>query len=128
MDESGKEMGRVIKCKKKCNYNTCVWINPIGNSMVIIDTEQIGKPQIPDIRKRNDFALWLKILREKTDYAYGLQEVLSYCRVMENFISSNKAKLIKYQYRLFRDLEHFSVICAAFQTFMWCVIKVLHIK
>ena len=128
IDEEGNEIGRVIKCRKKCSYNTCVWINPIGNSTVIIDIEKLGKVYVPDIRKRNDFALWLKILREKTDYAYGLQEILSYYRVMENSISSNKTKLIKYQYRLFRDVEHFSVIHAAFQTAMWCVIKVLHIK
>ena len=128
IDEKGNETGRVVKCKKKCGYNTCVWMNPIGNSTVIIDIEKLGKVYVPDIRKRNDFALWLKILRTKTEYAYGLQEVLSYYRVMENSISSNKAKLIKYQYRLFRDVEHFSAVHAAFQTAMWCVIKVLHIK
>ena len=128
IDEGGQEKGRIIRCRKKCNYNTCVWLNPIGNSTVILDIEKLGKVYVPDIRKRNDFALWLKILRTKTEYASGLQEVMSYYRVMSNSISSNKTKLIKYQYRLFRDVEHFSVIHAAFQTAMWCVIKVLHIK
>lgn len=128
MTEQGELTGKVIKCRKKCNYNNCVWTNPIGNSTVMLDAERIGKVAVPDIRKRNDFALWLKILREKADYAYGLQETLTYYRVMNNSISSNKLGLIKYQYKLFREVEHFSAVHAAFQTAMWCVIKVLHIK
>ena len=128
MTEQGELTGKVIKCKKKCSYSTCVWINPIGNSTVMLNLEKIGKVTVPDIRKRNDFALWLKILREKTDFAYGLQETLTYYRIASNSISSNKFGLIKYQYKLFRDVEHFSTVHAAFQTAMWCVIKVLRIK
>lgn len=128
MTEQGDLTGKVVRCRKKCNYNNCVWLNPIGNSTVMINVEKIGKVTVPNVRKRNDFALWLKILREKTDYVYGLQETLTYYRLMENSISSNKTKLIKHQYRLFRDVEHFSVLHAAFQTAMWCLIKVLHIK
>lgn len=128
ISESGELTGRVIKCRKKCSYTHSVWYNPIGNSTVILDVDQVGKPIVPNIRKRNDYALWLMLLRTKVDYAYGLQEVLSYYRVREGSLSKNKFKLIKPMYRLFRDVEHFSAVHAAFQTAMWCVIKVLHIK
>ena len=128
IDEQGNLSGRVIKCRKKCSYTHSVWYNPIGNSTVILDKEKVGTPVVPDIRKRNDYALWLMLLRTKVDFAYGLQEILSYYRVREGSLSKNKIKLIKPMYKLFREVEHFSVVHAAFQTAMWCVIKVLHIK
>ena len=100
----------------------------MGNSTVCIDTSVIGKVFFPLAEKREDFALWLSLLRTKVDYIYGLNEVLTYYRVTEDSVSRNKFKMIKYQYRLFRDFEHFSVIRAAYHTAMWCIVKVLGIK
>ena len=44
------------------------------------DQEALGKFEVPPIKKRNDFALWLKILK-KTDYCYGMEEVLGTYRM-----------------------------------------------
>ena len=49
-------------------------------------------------------------------------------RLSDSSALSNKFGLIKYQYRLFRAFEHFTVQRAAYQTAAWCVVKVLHIK
>ena len=65
------------------------------------DQTKIGLIQIEDLKKHNDYAMWLKII-EKSN-CYRLPECLSYYIKHENSISSgNKLKLIKYHYILFR--------------------------
>lgn len=68
---------------------------------VMYDQTKIGLIQIEDLKKHNDYAMWLKII-EKSN-CYRLSECLSYYIKHENSISSgNKLKLIKYHYILFR--------------------------
>ena len=64
---------------------------------------------MPLIKKRQDFGLWLKILK-KVDYAYNINETLGIYRIMTNSVSSNKIDLLKYNYSLFREHEKFSSI------------------
>jgi hypothetical protein len=79
---------------------------------------------MPLIQKRQDYGLWLKILK-KVDYAYGMEEVLGRYRVMSNSVSSNKLDLLKYNYRLFREYEKFSAL-KSFYYLMWNVyIKIM---
>ena len=89
--------------------------------------KKMGKFTVPNIRKRNDYALWLKMLK-KEQYVHGLPEVLMYYRVCSNSISSNKFKLIKYHWIVYRELEHLNVFRSAFHVAYWCFIKVFHLK
>ena len=77
---------------------------------VVYNAEKLGKFYVPDIKKRNDFALWLKIMHD-CDRAYGLNEVLASYRVRAGSVSSTrKSKLIKYYWELYRDIERLSNI------------------
>jgi hypothetical protein len=82
--------------------------NKIGCLTAIYNAEELGKIYMPLINKRQDYGLWLKILK-KIDYAYGIEEVLATYRILNNSISSNKVNLLKYNYRLFREHEKLSV-------------------
>ena len=82
---------------------------------------------VPNIRKRNDDALWLQILK-KEEYMYGQKEVLMEYRIRQNSVSSNKLSLIKYHWQLYREIEHLSVIRSVFHIAVWGFIKVFHIK
>jgi hypothetical protein len=64
---------------------------------------------MPLIRKRQDYGLWLKLLK-KTEYAYGLNELLAVYRVRNNSVSSNKAKAARYQWKIYRDIEKMGII------------------
>ncbi len=127
VDENGKSNGRIIKTVKKTDYNRLLLDCPVGNSTVMYNVRKMGKFEVPDIRKRNDDALWLKMLK-KEKYIYGMPEVLSQYRIRENSISSNKFKLIKYHWILYRDIEHLSVFRSAFHVCWWCFLKVFKIK
>jgi len=127
IDEDGKSLERVIKTVKKTDYNRLLLDCPVGNSTVMYDVEKMGKFEVPNIRKRNDDALWLQMLK-KEKYIWGMQDVLMRYRVRKNSISSNKIQLIKYHWKLYREIEHLSVVRSAFHVGVWCAIKVLKIK
>lgn len=127
IDESGKRLNKIIQSKKKVDYNRILLDCPVGNSTVMYNVDKLGKFEVPNIRKRNDDALWLQMLK-KEKYIWGMPEVLMQYRVRKNSISSNKFKVIKYHWILYRDIEHLSIIRSVFHIIYWCIIKVLHIK
>ena len=127
IDEDSKSLGRVIKTVKKTNYNRLLLDCPVGNSSVMYNVEKMGKFEVPNIRKRNDDALWLQMLK-KEKYIWGMPEVLMKYRIRKNSISSNKRKVIKYHWILYREIEHLNVFRSAFHICFWCFLKVFHIK
>lgn len=127
IDEEDHALNRVIKTVKKTDYNRLLLDCPVGNSSVIYDVEQMGKFEVPDIRKRNDDALWLRMLKKEM-YIWGMPDVLMKYRIRQNSISSNKLAVIKYHWILYREIEHLSVFRSAFHICWWCVIKALKIK
>lgn len=127
IDENDKRLNRTIKTIKKTDYNRLLLDCPVGNSTVVYDVEKMGKFEVPNIRKRNDDALWLQMLK-KEPYIRGMPDVLMQYRIRHNSISSNKFKVIKYHWILYREIEHLSVFRSAFHIFWWCAIKVLRIK
>ena len=127
IDEKENLLNKIIKVKKKANYDRILLDCPVGNSTVMYNVEKLGKFEVPNIRKRNDDALWLQIIK-KAKYIYGYDEVLMKYRIRQNSISSNKLSLVKYHWILYRDIEHLSVIRSSFHICYWGIIKVLHFK
>ena len=79
--------------KKYCYFSTIT---------VIYDAEKVGLIQIGNIKKNNDYAMWLKILQIVE--AYRFPKCLAYYIKHNDSISSgNKLKLIKWHYILFRN-------------------------
>lgn len=127
MDERGQLLGKIVKAVPKTNYNRLLLDCPVGNSSVMYDVRLMGKFKVPDIKKRNDDALWLQMLK-KEKYIVGIGEVLMKYRVRRSSLSSNKLQLIKYHWILYRDIEHLSILRSAFHIFYWCAIKMLKVK
>lgn len=127
IDEEGNKLNKVIKVKKRADYNRILLDCPVGNSTVMYNVEKLGKFEVPNIRKRNDDALWLQILKEEK-YIYGMPDILMEYRIRSNSISSNKLSLVKYHWQLYRKIEHLSVFRSVFHICWWGMIKVLHIK
>jgi len=82
---------------KKKMYDYCYF----STITVMYEREKIGLIQIADLRKNNDYAMWLQAI-EKSN-AYRLPECLSFYIKHDGSVSSgNKTKLIKWHYLLFR--------------------------
>ena len=92
-------------------YNYCYF----STITVIYDSEKIGLIQIANLRKNNDYAMWLKVI-EKCQ-AYRLPECLSFYIKHDDSISSgSKYKLIKWHYLLFRIGEKRNSVISALLT------------
>lgn len=127
VDEQGNPLGKVIKTIRRTSYNRLLLDCPVGNSTVMYNVRQMGKFEVPNIRKRNDDALWLQMLK-KEPYIWGMSDVLAEYRVREGSISHNKLDLVKYHWMLYRDIEHLGVFRSAFHICVWGVIKIFGIK
>lgn len=108
IDMQGNPVSGVRKVRKKSNYNELL-IHTIGNSTVIYNIEQLGKTKIPNIRKRNDYIMWIKVIK-KAGHVYGLSETLTSYRIVKGSLSRNKLTLFKYHWRIYREMEHLSII------------------
>ena len=85
------------KVNKKKMYDYCYF----STITVMYDETKVGLIQIPDIKKNNDYAMWLKAVERVDCYRYP--KCMSYYIKHEGSISSgSKFKLIKWHYLLFR--------------------------
>lgn len=125
--ENGAPIGKIIHTKPKTNYNGLLLTCPVGNSTVMYNVNRMGKFVVPDIRKRNDDALWLQMLKVEK-YIYGMDDILMHYRLRTGSISRNKFELIAYHWQLYRKIEKLSVPRSAFHIGFWCLIKMLRIK
>ena len=81
----------------------------VGCLTAIYDTEKIGKQYMPLILKRQDYGLWLKILK-LIGKTMGILEPLATYRIRKNSVSSNKVKAAKYQWKIYREIEKLSFL------------------
>lgn len=100
VDEENTFIDRVRKTPNELDYKALLKVNIIGCLTAIYDSEVLGKVYMPLIRKRQDYGLWLDILK-LVPKAYRCPGVLAVYRLRENSVSSNKFKLLRYNFELF---------------------------
>lgn len=89
--------------------------NWAGCLSVVYNAEKVGLLQIENLKKRNDYAFWLKITRRFP--CYLLEESLALYRRREGSMSSvSHWELVKSHYALFRVGEKMSVFMSALFT------------
>lgn len=108
VDENGIYLSPV-NIPLKTSYNELLKTCVIGCLTAMYDTKKLGKVYFPLIRKRQDFALWLKVLKVEA-YAYGLNEDLANYTVRSDSISANKFKAAQYNWHLYRNIEKLSIL------------------
>ncbi|XQY91536.1 teichuronic acid biosynthesis protein TuaG [Metabacillus sp. HB246100] len=117
MDEKGMSLGSIVTVPKTIDYHGLLKNTIIGCLTVMINKEKTGYFEMPNIRTRQDFALWLSILK-KGFLAYGMQETLSTYRLVPGSISSNKIKAAKKTWYVYRKVERLSILYST-----WCFIN-----
>ncbi len=119
IDENGNELGVYVSGKEhvgKFDMFSCCWP---GCLSVMYDANKIGLIQIRNIKKNNDTAMWLKVIR-KSD-CYMLPECLGKYRRRANSITPKPLwKRIWAHYPLFRVAEEMNPIAATF----WVVMNI----
>lgn len=119
MSEEGGDLGVYVSGIQKVSafaMFACCWP---GCLSVMYDAEQIGLVQIRDVRKNNDTAMWLKVVRKRP--CYLLQANLARYRRRANSITPKPLwQRIWAHYPLFRVAEEMNPLVATF----WVVMNV----
>lgn len=131
IDEASRPNGKTVTGPKKITkagmFNYC-WP---GCLTVMYDAETVGLIQIADIKKNNDYAMWLKACK-KAD-CYLLDESLAKYRKRTGSISNHGyMKLVKWHYKLFREAENqnpvSSIVLTMRNLFFGVIKKIKYVK
>lgn len=125
MNESGEALRIKVRTPKKVSYKMLLWHDYFGCLTVIYDQEKLGKIYSENIRKNNDYSLFLNILK-KENFAYSLKENLAKYRIRKGSISRNKFQTIKPHYYLIRKIEKQSVLKSITCIFSHFLIKKIY--
>lgn len=101
-DEDGYVTG-IIVCRRRESLASMSRDDKMGFLTVIYDVSQLGKIYLPKLRKRQDWALKLKLL-QICKYTYGMKEPLAYYRKRDGSISNNKRSLVKYNIAVYQNV------------------------
>jgi len=121
IDESGILCNKRIQAMPTLSYNKQRKNNYIGNLTGMYNAEELGKIYVPNIRKRQDWALWLEAIKRSKKPAKSISEDLAYYRVHNQGISANKTALLKYNYLFYREYLKYSTLKSIVWTgiFLW---------
>ena len=112
------EVYGTIQAPKRMTFSRLKRDNKIGCLTAMYDVSICGKMFMPTIRKRQDWGLFLLILKEH-GIAYGLNEPLAYYRKRKDSISTKKYSLIKYNVKVYQKVLGYSKTQA--HLYMWLV-------
>ena len=112
IDPEGRPIGSVA-APARLTHAELLKGNAIGCLTAVYDTAFFGKVEMPDLRRRQDFGLWLTLLR-RIPAAHGLPEELADYRVRPGSLSAGRLDALGANWRLLRDVERLSPPRAAF--------------
>jgi glycosyltransferase involved in cell wall biosynthesis len=108
IDQHGNALNKRIKALPVLSYAKQHRNNYIGNLTGIYRAGKIGKIFAPNIRKRQDWAVWLEAIKRNEGPAIGIQKDLAFYRVRQDSISSDKINLLKYNFMFYKDHLRYS--------------------
>ncbi len=126
MDRYGQTLG-LIDVPSIVGYHEMLKTCSIGCLTVMYDTLKLGKHMMPLLRKRQDYGLWLKLIK-LSGKAYGINMPLSCYRVHSESISSNKFNAAKYQWRIYREVEGLNILKTSYYFTTYMVYGILKTK
>ncbi|MDT0544031.1 MULTISPECIES: glycosyltransferase family 2 protein [Streptomyces] len=101
--------GRVVRAREHVDYRAMLVRDYIGALTAMYDRSVLGTRLMPEMPKRQDYGLWLSIMRDGVG-ARGLTEPLAVYRAHRaGSLSSNKLSLVQYNWSLYREHEHLSL-------------------
>ena len=131
IDEEGNSLNRRVEAPINLTYDELFFCNYVGNLTAIYDADYFGKIVIEATQKRQDWRLWLTILKQ-IQLTKPVPEPLAFYRIRKDSISSSKFKLIKHNFGVYREFHGFnfmfSVLLMMRFLFTQLIIKPRYIK
>lgn len=122
IEQDGTATGTISEVPDRAVYTDLLKNNVVGCLTVMLDRAIIGDVEMVNIRSRQDYALWLDITRRGFP-AYGMSEPLAKYRTVANSLSSNKVKMAKQNWRVYREIEKLNLVKS-----MWYFMHFVYFK
>ena len=113
IDEEGNTLNKRVEAPIYLSYRQLFFCNYVGNLTGIYEVKYFGKIAISSTRKRQDWMLWLTILK-KVKYAKPVPESLALYRIRDNSLSASKIDLVKHNFAVYRNFHGFSYVTSLF--------------
>ena len=112
IDENGNSLQKRIESPVHLTYKQLFFCNYIGNLTAIYDVDFFGKINISTVRKRQDWVLWLTILK-KISVAQPVPESLARYRIHKNSVSASKLDLLQHNFKVYRSFHGLNLLISA---------------
>jgi hypothetical protein len=103
IDAAGRPLG-TVRVPARVDYARLLMGNVIPCQTAAYDRLHYGAVEMPDLRRRQDYGLWLRLLRAGGE-AHGLPEVLADYRVRPGSLSANKLVAARATWGVYREAE-----------------------
>lgn len=110
IDEASKPLNKLVKALPILSYDKLLKSNYVGNLTGIYCSKTLGKITSPNLRKRQDWLLWLATIKASGKAAKSIEKPLALYRIREGSMSSNKFNLLKYNYWVYKKGLGFSTL------------------
>ena len=114
INDEDKIIGK-MKIKKKTSYSKLLKSCDIGLSTVIIKTKILKKNLFNSLKTKEDYALWLKLMRSGVKIS-GINKILSSWRKSSFSLSSNVKQKIFDAFKLYYFYEKFNLFMSIYLT------------
>ena len=108
-------------CAGKKDFKKLLHHCPIFPSAAIVDTSKLKEKDFfrEELKAlRDDYVYWLDIMKQGLA-GMGYPDILVDYRMRDDSMTASKTKMIKPQWRIYREILHFNVIKSAFCLFCW---------
>lgn len=113
IDEEGNALNRRVEVPVELTYRQLFFCNYVGNLTGIYEKNYFGKIAISSTRKRQDWMVWLTILK-KIKKAKPVTESLALYRIRDNSLSASKVDLLKHNFAVYRSFHGFNYVSSLF--------------
>lgn len=121
IDDKGQKIKDTFHVSQQpVSYTDLLKRTEISCLTAMYDAEELGKYFMSEHRRKQDYALWLSILRDGHK-SYGLDEELAYYRQHKDSATSNKLSLVKKHFYFLRETQDFGLFSSLYYTFYWLV-------
>ncbi|MCB1402939.1 MAG: glycosyltransferase family 2 protein [Rhodobacteraceae bacterium] len=103
IDAAGRPLGRV-GVPSRVTHGALLKGNVIGCLTAVYDAAHFGRVEMPNLPRRQDYGLWLRLLAAGGE-AHGIDEELAEYRVHPGSLSAGKLAAAAATWRLYREAE-----------------------
>jgi len=113
IDEVGNLLNKRVEAPITLSYRQLFFCNYVGNLTGIYERSYFGKIAISSTRKRQDWMMWLTVLK-KIKTAKPVPESLAFYRIRDNSLSASKVDLLKHNFAVYRSFHGFNYVSSLF--------------